>query len=920
MLNKAAQNGLLLSLVALNSAAFAQEQSVGTRSAISATSDANTSIKTTSSCVSKDAVSREARDDLNACVLQSKEEMVTKIEKIEVFGQYIGLQVPEVEGRFYLDRQLIDAAPRTGGDFTELLELLPGIELGSERYDADEQGEIGAQRVSIMGAQPWQTGFFINGVNFNSRQDPETYRDNDVLVNDIEGTTQAFNINQHILESITVYTNNIPARYGSFSGGVVDVETREARSDKASFSTSFRTSQSEWNNYHVFLEEDVIEGDTDEPVEPQFKKEALNINAEIPLGEHYGLLISGNYTTSEITKLSLNQPVLTERENTNLLVSLTQRNLGVDKVKLTFNYSPYESHDIVTNALDSEFTIKGGGTNATLSLQHAFQHFSVDSRASYTTSDNSRRANPHFYKWAKATGRAWGIGDPTEETSISQQGGYGDLDKKQQNINLETALRFDTFSALGTSHNIEWGVQFQDENLTRERFYDTYIYESAVTGVSNLDCNGALFDCVELETSISIEELEAQLGAPLDFSNPNHILAYSDIVTASPQYFSIRAVYPEEYLDVGVQVLSTYLTDTIEVGNFNLNLGVRVDYDDFLKNVNIAPRLSGGYQLFGETDTLLTFGINRYYDANLLTYKVKEQQTPFIYQRRAISTNGALQEWQNLSAASDTRYIYNDLDTPFNDEIALGWKQATALGNFSVEYTKRWQRDQLLRTGSPDYNPEDGFYYQSQSNNGKGQNSRVSLSWAALFDIHSLSFNTSYILSESYSGSEEEDIEDALLSDLIFLKDGDGALKETTLSNLNIIESEFSRPLSINFIWATNWSEQLATSVTGTFRTSYEDYTLTEDVSPTSQLGRLSSQISAEETFNIPIYARVDYPSRLLFNASFKYSPMVFEDNALQFRLDLQNIFDQRTYAVAPGNSGIEIGRSVWLEVGYEWR
>ena len=85
MLNKAAQNGLLLSLVALNSAAFAQEQSVGTRSAISATSDANTSIKTTSSCVSKDAVSREARDDLNACVLQSKEDMVTKIEKIEVY-------------------------------------------------------------------------------------------------------------------------------------------------------------------------------------------------------------------------------------------------------------------------------------------------------------------------------------------------------------------------------------------------------------------------------------------------------------------------------------------------------------------------------------------------------------------------------------------------------------------------------------------------------------------------------------------------------------------------------------------------------------------------------------------------------------------------------------------------------------------
>ncbi|NDW23217.1 TonB-dependent receptor plug domain-containing protein [Alteromonas hispanica] len=904
----AALYGLLLSL-AINTTVNAKEQPQ----------------KQHQHCISKDALSRKDKQSIAQCIDETKNSAENKkIEKIEVIGQYVGLQVPEVVGRFVLDRNLINAAPRNGGDFTELLELLPGIELGGERYDANEQGEISAQRVSIMGAQPWQTGFFINGVNFNSRQDPETYREGEVLINDVEGSTQAFNINQQILDSITVYTNNIPARYGSFSGGVVDVETREARATTPTFSLSYRGTQSDWNNYHVFLEEDVTQGNATAPTEPSFRKQSLNMNAEIPLSDHHGLLVSGNYINSEITRLSLNQPVLTERENMNLLVSLTQRNLWLDKLQLTLNYSPYESRDLITNAKNSDFENQGGGINSTFQLQHAFELFTLDTRMSYTLSDNSRRANPHFYQWAKAKGKAWGVGDPTEEVSISRQGGYGDLDKQQENLLFDTTLRFNTFSGLGVEHNIEWGIQLQHENLTRRRFYDSYIYNSPVTGIANLDCSGNLFDCVELGTSISIAELETQLGAPLDFANPEHILAYSNIVTTSPQYFSIRAVYPEEYLDVGVGVASMHFTDSIELGNLNINVGVRVDHDNFLKNTNIGPRVSGGYQLFGSGDKLITFGVNRYYDANLLTYKVREQQTPFIFQRRAVSPNGVVQGWQNLAAASDSRFIFNDLATPFNDEFTMGWKQSTWLGNFSLEYTKRWQRDQLIRDGAPVYNAQDGFFYQGQTNDGKGQNSRVSFSWAALFDVHSLSLNTSYILSESFSSNTEQDIEDALLNDLIFIREtnanGDALFTETTRDNLTIIQSEFSRPLSINFVWAANWSEQITTSVTGTFRTTYEDYVLTEDVAPTSQLGRFASQISVEESFNIPVYQRVEFPNRVLFNASINYTPQVVDDHKLQFRVDMQNIFDQRTYAVAPGISGIELGRSIWFEVGYQWQ
>ena len=119
-----------------------------------------------------------------ACVEQKEKEK--RIERILVEGRFIGLQVPEVEGRFTLDRDFIEYSPRSGGDFTELLGLLPGVVLGAEQFDASEQGEIQAQRVSIMGAEAWQTGFFLDGMNFNSRQDPSSFRSNATLINDAD--------------------------------------------------------------------------------------------------------------------------------------------------------------------------------------------------------------------------------------------------------------------------------------------------------------------------------------------------------------------------------------------------------------------------------------------------------------------------------------------------------------------------------------------------------------------------------------------------------------------------------------------------------------------------------------------------------------------------------------------------------------
>lgn len=903
----AAPCGLLLSALAVSHSTNAQQQ----QEPITQASDF---------CVSESALDRMTEAERKACV--QEQEDAKRIERILVQGRFIGLQVPEIEGRFSLERDFIEFTPRTGGDFTELLGLLPGVVLGAEQFDASEQGEIQAQRVSIMGAEAWQTGFFLDGMNFNSRQDPSSFRANTTQINDVDGTTQTFNINQQIIDSITVYTNNVPAQYGSFSGGVVDVETRESYKD-AEFGFNYRTSRSDWNRYKTFLAEDVSEGDSEAPEEPAFEKQVINMNFSTALSEHHHLLVAANYTKSDITELSLNQPILTERENANVLVKLTQRSLWVDKLTLTANYSPYESNDIIRNAIDSDFSIEGGGISSSIKLEHGFDSFTLKSQLSFAESYNSRYSPPHFYPWAKARGREWGIGDPTQEAAVSNQGGYGDLEKTQRTYFLDNLVTFDEFEWLGVEHKIQTGLQYSNESLERERFYDTYRYNSPITGVSNLNCNGAVFDCVELTTAISIEELETQLGAPLDFTNPEHVLAYSNIVTTAPQYFAIRSVYPQEYIDVNVQNASFHATDSMDLGDVTLNAAVRVDYDDFLQNLNIAPRISGGYRLFGDSDKLITFGINRYYDTNLLSYAVREAQLPFQLERRSIDLSGQLQGWSPLSGGSDFRYRFDNLATPFNDELVLGWKQGTDWGNYAFEYVKRWRRDQIGVTGDPVYNEQDGYFYRVQANNGKGQNDRLSFSWAWQYDTNSFWFNTTYQISEEVT-FEEEDVNVAPIDELIILRSGSEetgfVFEETTLNNLALAETEFSQPLAFNLGWTAGWSESFTTSVTGSYRQAFDDYVLTDEVESSGQLLRICSVCDGEEVLTVPVYQLVNLPSRFLVNASATWVPEVAGHHALRFRLDIQNVFDSRTYAVAPGVSGIETGRSIWLEVGYQWQ
>ena len=47
------------------------------------------------------------------------------------------------------------------------------------------------------------------------------------------------------------------------------------------------------------------------------------------------------------------------------------------------------------------------------------------------------------------------------------------------------------------------------------------------------------------------------------------------------------------------------------VGDFVIRTGLRAEYDDFTKDVNIAPRFTTSWDLFGNGGSVITVGANR---------------------------------------------------------------------------------------------------------------------------------------------------------------------------------------------------------------------------------------------------------------------------------------------------------------------
>ncbi|TMP15073.1 porin [Pseudoalteromonas sp. S2721] len=841
-----------------------------------------------------------------------------EVERITIKGQYIGIEVPEVIGRAYLDRNFIEATPKGNGDINELIALLPGVQLSEDYYSIDNLAEISAPEISISGAKPWQTGFMIDGMNYNNRLDPASASRIGASENEVSGGVQSMNINSQIVESITVYDHNIPADFGDFSGGVIDAETISAFSRETRVSLGIRGNRSDWGEYHIIDNDepdDTAEGkDALEP--PTYEKTNIDFSIQKELTDKHALLLSVSYLKSDISDVSLSAQKVESRENINALLKYSYRDGWVDSLDLSVMYAPYTSDSYLKDVLNSDYQVEGGsfGFTANLGEETRLGHFS--SKFNMSQSDNNRTGPAHFYTWLQAKGKEWGqLADQSpDSTPVSRYGGYGNLDNTQTSFNWRNSLTLERKSWGNTEHAIRVGAELNHQNYERTRQQNYYKYDSPIQYSSTnaqLNCSGYTLDCVEQNFYVDLDTLAEQLGGSIDFNNPEHLLAYSNNVATTAQYFNSRLVTPSEQIDVSLNKVALYATDVITWKQFDFHLGVRYDYDDFFKNHNIAPRLSMGYDVFNDGNTLLTAGLNRYYDAGLLGYKIKEQQK-FAYREYRPIQNGYLQAWLPSSYTGNFRYIYDDVKSPYDDEIALGLRHATEdFGNFALKYVHRNKKEQLARNEETNLK-NDGFKYITIYNNGTGESERYSLSWDAKFGDHSIWANASYSQNSESNSDYTATPDNTPVETLVYYE---GELM--SLSELDTLKANFGRPVTANFGWNANWTDTFSTGLTATYSGSYT----TAIKSSNDQRIGIGSECATCGSTDIYIskYEAHTFDARIIFALSSRWEYQVSQSQSLEVRLDISNLFNARSHAITEGNSGIEPGRMFWLGVSYNY-
>ncbi|EKE69565.1 TonB-dependent receptor plug domain-containing protein [Gallaecimonas xiamenensis] len=834
-------------------------------------------------------------------------------EHVEVTGRYIGPESIEAIGRYTLSRDFLDSSALGNGNITDQLAILPGVQLSENSLDVSNLAELKPALLTISGGQPWQTGFFLDGLNFNSRLDPAATGVAAANINQVQGHPQGLFINQAIVDSVTVFDNNIPAEYGNFSGGVVDAKTRDPRQSPA-FSFQYRGTRSDWGQYRVFEQEQLQEddlglddGSDNELRAPVFEKDQLNMSASRQMGDH-SLLFSASATRSRISELSFNQPKVAKRRSSNFLLKYGYQG-WLDELNLTAVYAPYRSEQFVKDTKDSDFTLDGGGGSLSLEAAQALGPWYWRGKASGHYSQSSREAPQAYLPWLRAPGKAWGLN--SGDIPLSKEGGFGSLENRQLGFRLDQSLAR-SFSALGADHQFKLGYQLEHQALERDRHQPAYTYNSPVRD-ADIICNGQTLDCVEQAYHRPLVELEAELGEPLDLLNPEHFALYSANVAMRGQYFQMRRLYPEEHIQVQLLTQGLYLQDDMAWQRFGLNLGLRLDHDDVLKNLNLAPRLQLSYDLLGDGDTLLLAGLNRYYDANLLTYKIREAQVPYVVQYRPI-VDGAVQSWMTSGGASRFRYRYQDLDTPYSDELVLGLKQALWGGVLSLKGVWRKGKDQIAQGESELLN---GYTYVQQINQGENEHQRVSLSWTGTLGRHSLWINGSYtentLSTDSYDGTVDNTPED----EIVFLQSGQD-YQLVSLGDLNRYATDFSRPVTVNAGLVSQWTRSLTTSLSAGWRGSYDTVVDTGQERASDRLLQVCPECQVSNIY-YPVYRKVRLKGRVLLDGAIRWQMPLVGQHSLECKLEINNLLNSRTNLVADGVSGIETGRQFWLGLGYSF-
>lgn len=803
---------------------------------------------------------------------------VTTLQPVTVIGR------PEdiLTGVNSYDRQILERLPARNDSINEAISIMPGLQLPEQSRSSLTAGEIIPPLLSISGGKTFQNNFLIDGLTNNSLLDPAAQDPTSITT--VPGHPQALFLNKSLVEEINVYRYNIPARYGQFTGGVIEAETRTPGSDFYG-ELSYRTTRDTWTRFH--LEESIDEDFEDSnraSLQPQFEKHFGGILLNIPVRQGLNLLSSYQINSSDIPLQQIGETRSQTRSNENYFFKLAWEIDNWADLEATLQYAPYEGDYFYPDAKDSDFTVEGGGYVAGLEYRRILPLGVVNFDAAWKFSENNRKGPSDLRPWLVSPDKPWGTvaGTTIGDMPVSFEGGVGSIETWQEGFEINFGLQDMLIEGDQITHQISTGLGFERVTGHFERAQPTSSYFIA-TSDEDVVCPPEVNDCID-----------------------------------GQQYFDKRLFFAADSISGDINFYEAHLEDKMRWGKLEVRPGVHVAHDDFMKNTNVAPRLAASYDLFGDRRSVLFGGLNRYYGSTLLTYKLREASQPFQTQLRDPSTL----QWvpqaplvlPDIGFVNDRRgrpFLYSELDTPYTDETVLGINQRLFGGQLVLAWVQREGRDEFVREAFElPATLEDGTSYAKESyrltNNGERSHDEYNLEWERAWQKHYLAVNVTF---------QETETNNEHYSNPLHLGDFDTLVwYEGKFLNLDELPRlDFNRPWIVNLVYSARLPWDIIFTNVTRYQSGYEG------------LDKLSN--AQKEARGLPAatlaYQKDQKPESWVFDWQFSWSRDLSPRHRLNLNLEIDNVFNQRAETGDPDRTlayqTYQTGRQFWLGLTYSF-
>ncbi|HEM8211500.1 TPA: TonB-dependent receptor plug domain-containing protein [Providencia rettgeri] len=598
----------------------------------------------------------------------------------------------------YVTSEEISQKNTGDGNITDLMKTNPAVQFANNDSNSMNQGEIKPSRISIHGSSSYQNAYRLDGVSFNNDFDPADSGLGETATR-LSSSDQGIYIDSRLIDSMTVYDNNIPVEFGGFTGGTVEVNSRRWQG-KNSAHAYYRLTRSGWNNlFHDSTQGiDTTKNDTANPARFQNRYDKNDFGGWFELGvsENSGLVFSASRRSSTIPMTLANDGAamingdgelemtdgLTgkkdqKRISDNYFLKYTIDLSDKSSLDLSANYADYDSRLFTSTIMNSGYDSTHKGLGFTGVFKHQFEVGQLELTASTQQLKDERVNDQNYYVEVLAMDSDYNW----DNRKYLRSGGQGDLISEQNSQTAKAVMRFTSMEdGLGITHKPTIGSELSYTKGTYKRDSDFYRYNYSGVIDKNDYWNGQLTNVTRFQAG-------------------KHSADYTNY--------------------------ALFLDDNLQYGKLTLRPGIRLDRDDFVSRTNIAPRLSGSYDIFGDNSTLLIAGANRYYGRSMLTYALYGAQNAGMQNCNwGCSLDPNLNDWDNQKDYEGV----DSLKTPYNDELTVALQQEILSTTWRLQYVHREGYDEVRTRTKYDTRDADKRSIRMYDNGGHSSHDTVTLS------------------------------------------------------------------------------------------------------------------------------------------------------------------------------------------------